>query len=219
MLTREMTRHTTFRFCLDPTVEQCEVLAWHAGASRFAFNECLRMVKTALSQRKTDPDVEVPWSGFDLINAFNAWKNTEDAGRVFTVDAEGTVDTVVTGLAWRGEVCQQVFEEAAVDLGKGLKAWFDCRCGTRKGKRVGFPGSRRKPVRWRRFGCATSIPKEASRRFGSARTTAPARSPCPVSGRSGCMTTRVGCGACSPMGARRFSSPPQATARAAGGCR
>jgi hypothetical protein len=52
----------------------------------------------------------------------NAWKQTEAAGRVFTVGTEGTVDTVVTGLAWRREVCQQVFEEAAVDLGKGLKA-------------------------------------------------------------------------------------------------
>jgi putative transposase len=74
MLSGEMSRHTTFRFCLDPTVEQREVLARYAGASRFAFNQCLRMVKTALTQRKTDPDIEVPWSGFDLINAFNAWK-------------------------------------------------------------------------------------------------------------------------------------------------
>ena len=36
MLTGEMSRHTTFKFCLDPTVEQHEVLARHAGASRFA---------------------------------------------------------------------------------------------------------------------------------------------------------------------------------------
>jgi putative transposase len=82
--------------------------------------------------------------GFDLINAFNAWKKTEDAGRVFTVDTEGNVDTVVTGLAWRAQVCQQVFEEAAVDLGKGLKAWSDSRCGKRKGKRVGFPRFKKK---------------------------------------------------------------------------
>jgi putative transposase len=139
MLTAEMARHTTFKFCLDPTVEQHEVLARHAGASRFAFNQCLRMVKTALTHRKTDPTIAVPWTGFDLINTFNAWKKTEDAGRVFTVDTEGTVDTVVTGLAWRAQVCQQVFEEAVVDLGKGLKAWSDSRCGKRKGKRVGFP--------------------------------------------------------------------------------
>lgn len=77
-----MTRHTTFRFCLDPTVEQQEVLARHAGAARFAFNECLAMVKTVLTDCKTDPSVEVPWTGFDLINAFNGWKKTQDAGRV-----------------------------------------------------------------------------------------------------------------------------------------
>ena len=139
-----MTRHTTFRFCLDPTVEQHEVLARHAGAARFAFNQCLRMVKTALTQRRTDPDTEVPWTGFDLINAFNAWKKTEAAGRVFTVDTDGVAEIVVTGLAWRGEVCQQVFEEAAVDLGKGLKAWSDSRSGKRKGKRVGFPRFKKK---------------------------------------------------------------------------
>ncbi|MGH3640285.1 MAG: helix-turn-helix domain-containing protein, partial [Mycobacterium sp.] len=71
-----MSRHTTFRFCLDPSVEQCEVLARHAGASRFAFNQCLRIVKTGLTQRKADPLMTVPWSGFDLINTFNAWKKT-----------------------------------------------------------------------------------------------------------------------------------------------
>ena len=96
-----MARHTTFRYCLDPTVEQRDVLARHAGASRFAFNQCLRMVKSALIGRKADAGVEVPWTGFDLINAFNSWKKTEDAGRVFIVNSQGTVDTVVTGLQWR----------------------------------------------------------------------------------------------------------------------
>jgi putative transposase len=139
-----MARYTTFRFCLDPTVEQCEVLARHGGASRFAFNQCLRIVKTALTQRKTDPSIAVPWTGFDLINAFNAWKKTAEAGRVFTVDSGGVADATVTGLPWRREVCQQVFEEAAVDLGKGLSAWSDSRCGKRKGKRVGFPRFKKK---------------------------------------------------------------------------
>ncbi|MEW2483646.1 RNA-guided endonuclease TnpB family protein [Mycobacterium sp. NPDC049093] len=139
-----MARHTTFRFCLDPTVEQYEVLARHSGASRFAFNQCLRMVKTALTQRRTDPALEVPWTGFDLINAFNSWKKTEAAGRVLAVDAHGDAEVVVTGLSWRREVCQQVFEEAAVDLGKGLKAWSDLRSGKRKGRRVGFPRFKKK---------------------------------------------------------------------------
>ncbi|MGH3674601.1 MAG: RNA-guided endonuclease InsQ/TnpB family protein [Mycobacterium sp.] len=139
-----MARHTTFRFCLDPTVEQREVLARHAGASRFAFNQGLRIVKTALTQRRSDSDTAVPWTGFDLINAFNAWKKTEDAGRVFAVDTEGAAAVAVTGLGWRREVCQQVFEEAAVDLGKGLKAWSDSRSGRRRGKRVGFPKFKKK---------------------------------------------------------------------------
>jgi putative transposase len=102
------------------------------------------MVKSSLTGRKTDTGVEVPWTGFDLINMFNAWKRTEAAGRVFTVDTEGTVDTIVTGLSWRDEVCQQVFEEAAVDLGRGLKSWSDSRSGKRTGKRIGFPRFKKK---------------------------------------------------------------------------
>jgi putative transposase len=144
MLTGEMSRHTTFRFCLDPTVEQREELARHAGAARFAFNQCLRMVKTALGERRTDLSIEVPWTGFDLINGFNAWKKTEAAGRVLTVDSDGVVEVVSTGLGWRHEVCQQVFEEAAVDLGKASKAWSDSRSGKRKGERVGFPRFKKK---------------------------------------------------------------------------
>jgi putative transposase len=144
MFSGEMSGHTTFKFCLDPTVEQSAVLARHAGAARFAFNQCLAMVKTALTQRRTDPHADAPWTGFDLINAFNAWKTTQQAGRVFAVDAHGGAAVVVIGLAWRGQVCQQVFEEAAVDLGKGLKAWSDSRSGQRTGKRVGFPKFKKK---------------------------------------------------------------------------
>ena len=186
-----MARYTTFRFCLDPAVEQSEVLARHGGASRFAFNQCLRMVKTALTGRKTDPSIAVPWTGFDLINAFNAWKKTADAGRVFTVDSTGVADTTVTGLPWRREVCQQVFEEAAVDLGKGLSAWSDSR----------------RPGTSHRFGCATSNPKANQRRSASARTR-PGRSRCPASGRSRCMTTPADYAACSTKTAPKSCSPP-----------
>lgn len=139
-----MTRHTTFRYCLDPTPEQRSVLVRHAGASRFAFNQCLRMVKDALSAPTSAPDKMVPWSGFDLINAFNAWKKTDAAGRTFAVDTDGVTEIRVTGLAWRTEVCQQVFEEAAVDCGRALAAWADSRKGKRTGRRVGFPRFKQK---------------------------------------------------------------------------
>ncbi|MFI5780783.1 RNA-guided endonuclease InsQ/TnpB family protein [Nocardia sp. NPDC051570] len=134
-----MARFTTFRFCLDPTVEQQAMLARHAGAARFAFNHCLAETKTALNRRRRHLDVRVPWTGFDHINRFNAWKKTEDAGRVFTVDPAGAVSLTAIGLGWRNQVSQQVFEEAAVDLGHGLRAWRDSRTGTRAGPRVGFP--------------------------------------------------------------------------------
>jgi putative transposase len=147
----DMGRHSSFRFCLDPTVEQQALLSRHAGASRVAFNQCLHAVKSALTARKTEPTVSVPWSGFDLINYFNRWKKSEQAGRVFVVDTPGTATVSVTGLAWRDQVCQQVFEEAAVDCGRALGAWADSRRGTRKGRRIGFPRFKKKTTAHRSF--------------------------------------------------------------------
>ncbi|MGW5668744.1 RNA-guided endonuclease InsQ/TnpB family protein [Micromonospora sp. NPDC003776] len=86
----------------------------------------------------------VPWSGFDLINAFNSWKVSARAGRRFVVDSSGATVVVASGLSWRTQVCQQVCEEAAVDLGGGLAAWADSRGGKRSGRRVGFPRFKRK---------------------------------------------------------------------------
>jgi putative transposase len=137
-------RHTTFRFALDPTPVQEEILARYAGASRFAYNQCLRFVADALTAKGLDPSVKVPWSGYDLINAFNTWKKSEDAGRVFIVSTDGTVTKQVTGLAWRHKISAQVFEEAAVDLGHALSAYSSAKRGTRAGRQVGFPGRKRK---------------------------------------------------------------------------
>jgi putative transposase len=139
-----MTRHTTFRFCLDPTVEQQAVLSRHAGAARFAFNQCLRLHLQARADRRRDDSVVVPWTGFDLIKVFNTWKNSEAAGRIITVDSRGNAEVEVTGLAWRSSVCQQAFEEAAVDLGRALNAWSDSRRGKRAGARAGHPQFKKK---------------------------------------------------------------------------
>jgi putative transposase len=137
-------RHTTFRFALDPTPAQHHALTRHAGASRYAYNECLRIVTDALQARKRDRRLTVPWSGFDLINAFNAWKKSEDAGRVFVAAPDGTIIKQVTGLSWRREVSAQVFEEAAVDLGRALAAYGRAKPGTSRSRRVGFPRRKRK---------------------------------------------------------------------------
>jgi len=41
-------------------------------------------------------------------------------------------------------VCQQVFEEAATDLSRGLAGWSDSRTGKRRGRPVGFPRFKKK---------------------------------------------------------------------------
>jgi putative transposase len=134
-------RHTSFRFSLDPTPKQVALLTRHAGAYRFAYNQCLRLLTESLEARRTDPRARLPWSGFDFINALNAWKRSEAAGRIFVVSPDGTIAKHVTGLAWRCEVSAQVFEEAAIDIGRALSAYAHARKGE---GRVGFPRSKRK---------------------------------------------------------------------------
>jgi putative transposase len=137
-------RYTTFRFALDPSPSQAVMLARHAGASRFAYNQCLQLVTDSLEAKQTDSQVRVPWSGFDLINGFNAWKCSDAAGRIFLAASDGTITEQVTGLAWRHAVSAQVFEEAAVDLGRALAAYSDAKTGMGKGRWVGFPKRKRK---------------------------------------------------------------------------
>ena len=153
-----MARHTTFRFCLDPTVEQTVALARHVGAARFAYNQCLRMHLDARERLRTlirrgasaSADTVdqardgVPWSRFSLINAFNQWKRSEAAGRRFLVSSDGVAEVEVTGLAWRDEVSAEVFEEGAVDVGRGLAAWTDSRSGKRKGRPAMYPRFKKK---------------------------------------------------------------------------
>src|SRR6266508_557705 len=124
-----MARMTSFRLTAVVDRELDATFARHAGAARFAYNQCLRAVTDALDARRTDPAVAVPWSGFDLIDHFNGWKRSGAAGRTWAVDTLGGVKLASVGLVWRGEVCAQVFEEAAVDLGRGLAAYAKSKAG------------------------------------------------------------------------------------------
>jgi putative transposase len=120
------------------------MLARHAGASRSAYNQCLRLVTDALQKKAGDPTIAVPWSGFDLSNTFNAWQRSEAAGRSFLAAPDGIITKQATGLVWRHEVSAQVFEEAAVDLGRALAAYEQGRAGKAKARKVGFPRRKRK---------------------------------------------------------------------------
>ena len=139
-----MARMAAFRFTArnDPVLE--EDVRRHIGARRFAYNRCLEAVKDKHAERRSRPDVEVPWSGYSLINWWNAWKRSEAAGCRFAVDSAGRAELVDAGLSWRNQVCAQVFEEAAVDLGRALGAFSASKKGARRGERVGFPHFQKK---------------------------------------------------------------------------
>src|SRR4030095_10017783 len=107
-------------------------LARHAGASRFAYNQCHRLGTDALCAKRTDPQVRVPRSVFGLSQALTTWKKTEEAGRQFVVASDGTSIKQVTGLGWRHAVSAQVFEEAAVDFGRALSAYRKAKDGLRQ---------------------------------------------------------------------------------------
>ncbi|WP_433602138.1 helix-turn-helix domain-containing protein [Nocardia sp. CA-135953] len=78
-----VTRFTSFRFCLDPTVEQQSLLARHAGAARFAFNQCLAMTKQRWVSAAANR-TPVPWTGFDHISVVR-----DSAGRRFPRRSRG----------------------------------------------------------------------------------------------------------------------------------
>lgn len=88
-----MARHATFQLVADPTAKQEHALARHEGAARFASNQGLRLHLDARQASNNDNGnaVTVPWTGFDLINAFNVWKRSEDAGRRFVVNSSGVL--------------------------------------------------------------------------------------------------------------------------------
>ena len=115
----------------------------------------------------------------------------------------------MTGLAWRTEVCQQVFEEAAAEnLVGGLKAWSDSRSGKRKGRQSVFPTSRERPARPCRFDCVTDQrPRIHSGRDPDRRRAGTGHHalghPARYRNESRCATTLAGCGTCSPTSGRK----------------
>ena len=188
-------RHTTFRFGLGPTPAQARVLTRHAGASRFAYNQCLRLATDALAARRADPQVLVPWSGFDLMNAFNAWKRSEAAGRVFVVAPDGTTTKQITGLGWHARSARRCSRRPRwTSVVRSLPM-------PRPRAASGRAGSASRGISVR-GGAATASGSETRPTAGPAgpvsgwATTIRARLPCQRSARSVYTTTPAGCGGC-----------------------
>ena len=136
-----LSRHTAFRFALDPTQAQVELFLRYAGAARFVFNHHLDRVQANLNQRRAEASYGIPtenltsplsWSPVSFINAFNHFKNGKLPSS--PVAADGTL-----GLCWRDEVRADVFECASVNAAQALANFSHSRSGIRKGKKVMFP--------------------------------------------------------------------------------
>jgi putative transposase len=108
-----------YRFALDPTPRQQGRLASHTGATRFAFNWGLALVKTRLDQRQTDPAVQVPWTLFELQREWNQAKHQ--------------------AAPWWAENSKEAYKSGRDGLARALANWSDSRSGRRKGRPMRFP--------------------------------------------------------------------------------
>ena len=64
-----------YRYALDPTPRQHAALASHTGASRFAYNWGLELVRHRLEAKVAGQDVLVPYSLFELRREWNQAKH------------------------------------------------------------------------------------------------------------------------------------------------
>jgi putative transposase len=116
--------HQGYRFALDPTPRQQGRLASHTGASRFAYNWGLALVKDRLDRRAAGEAVRVPWTLFELRREWNQAK-----------------DQVAP---WWGENSKEAYSSGLDALARALANWSGSRAGRRAGPPVGFPRPRRK---------------------------------------------------------------------------
>ncbi len=112
--------HQAYRFALDPAPAQERMLRSHAGAARFAWN-------WGLARCRERYEAEGKWySGTDLHRLWNEVKKAEPA------------------LGWWGENSKCAYQEAFRDLDRALRDFTKSRKGERKGKRLGFPGFKKR---------------------------------------------------------------------------
>jgi putative transposase len=109
-----------YRFALDPSAAQEQMLRSHAGAARFAWNWGLARCTERYA-------AESRWySAIDLHRLWNAAKKADPT------------------LAWWGENSKCAYQEAFRDLDRALRDFIKSKRGGRKGRRLGFPRAKRR---------------------------------------------------------------------------
>lgn len=126
--------HQGFRVELAPSPEQRQRLEQHAGLSRVVENFCLEKVKAAFDQREAEKTYGVPEAGLTPVPwsapALQRLWRLEHRERYPWFTEEG--------------LSSRVPQQACRVRAAGFRNFFDSRSGKRKGKRVGFPGWRKR---------------------------------------------------------------------------
>jgi putative transposase len=104
-----------YRFALDVTPRQEQMLRSHAGAHRFAWNRGLRLCQ-------------------ERYAAEGRWYSAAELHRMWNRDKKAD-----PALAWWAENSKCVYQEAFRDLDRALHDYVKSAKGQRKGRRVGFP--------------------------------------------------------------------------------
>lgn len=140
-----------YRFALDPTDAQEQLLRSHCGAQRRAFNWGLGLIKMNLDQRAAERSYGVAddeltavvgWSAYGLRKRWNLVKHDV--------------------APWWRENSKEAYSSGLANLAAALSNWSASRCGDRNGPRVRFPRfkSKRAPMSCRfstgAFGLADS---------------------------------------------------------------
>ena len=136
--------HQAFRFELDPSTTTRSALSSHAGASRFAYNWGLALVKDRLDARQA-LEVLAMRQGAGAGEA-RAWA-AETAGPVpwtlYSLRKEWNRVKDEFAPWWR-ENSKEAYNSGLDALARALKGYFDSRGGARAGKPMGFPTFKKK---------------------------------------------------------------------------
>ncbi|MEU9983729.1 RNA-guided endonuclease TnpB family protein [Streptomyces sp. NPDC050856] len=145
-----------FKFALDPTPSQAEVLARHAGAARWAFNYALA-AKVSAHQRWRAEVAELVEQGAPEVEARRRVKVPVPSKpaiqkRLNEVKGDSRIDgRLPEGVAgperpcpWWHEVNTYAFQSAFIDADRAWQNWLDSLRGARAGRKVGYPRFKKK---------------------------------------------------------------------------
>ena len=144
---RRLRRLRTYRFTLDPTRAQVDVLVQHAGAARWAYNHALAAKFDALRRRQLQIDELVTLGLTETQARREATVKVPSKPQIqrrwnqLKGDATRDIDGICP---WWRAVSTYAFQSAFLDADQAWKNWMDSLSGKRAGRRMGLPKFKKK---------------------------------------------------------------------------